>query len=233
MKIERKKISSQVLEELKKIIKENKFPPDQPLPSENELAMMFGVSRAPIREALSVLAASGIIESRQGGRSYIKKVDLSNMLEPLTFEMIPIEQIYELLEMRIIMETQAASLAAIRHDEEALTLIEKALENFYITVTNPNEVGDQADVEFHKQIVHASKNRFLIQTFENIDELYRKSIAFSLKKNIGLVEKRIQVYEEHQKIFLAIKDRDEKQAAIAMKIHLENVMSKLKALEQD
>ncbi|ASS90662.1 MULTISPECIES: FadR/GntR family transcriptional regulator [Aeribacillus] len=232
MKIERKKISSQVLEELKKMIKENKFAPNQPLPSENELAMMFGVSRAPVREALSVLAASGIIESRQGGRSYIKQVDLSNMLEPITFEMIPIDQIYELLEMRIIMETQAASLAAIRHDEKALTLMEKALENFYMTITNPNEVGDQADVEFHKQIVHASRNRFLIQTFENIDELYRKSIAFSLKKNIGLTAKRIQVYEEHQKIFLAIKDRDEKQAAIAMKVHLENVMSKFKALEQ-
>ncbi|MFC0272749.1 FadR/GntR family transcriptional regulator [Metabacillus herbersteinensis] len=228
MKIQRRKISAQVLDELKDMIKENKFPPNHPLPSENELATMFGVSRAPVREALSVLSASGIIESRQGGRSFVKEIKLANMLEMLAIELIPMEQIYELLEMRIIMETEAASLAALRHDAADLEKIEKSLNDFQITLTNLEAVGDQADVNFHKHVMNATKNNFLIQVMENIDNLYRKTISFTLKKNIGLPNKREQVFKEHQNIFLAIKERDEKKAALAMKIHLENVMSKLK-----
>lgn len=231
MKIQRRKISAQVLDELKEMIKENKFPPNHPFPSENELATMFGVSRAPVREALSVLSASGIIESRQGGRSYVKEIHLANMLDMLTIELIPMDQIYELLEMRMIMETEAASLAALRHDAADLEKIEKALNDFQITLTNLEAVGDQADVDFHKQIMNATKNPFLIQVMENIDNLYRKTISFTLKKNIGLPNKREQVFKEHQNIFIAIKERDEEKAAIAMKTHLKNVMSKLKYSE--
>ncbi|OHR70855.1 GntR family transcriptional regulator [Bacillus sp. HMSC76G11] len=231
MKIQRRKISGQVLDELKEMIKENKFPPNHPLPSENELATMFGVSRAPVREALSVLSASGIIESKQGGRSYVKEIHLANMLDLLTIELIPMDQIYELLEMRMIMETEAASLAALRHDAADLEKIEKALNDFQITLTNLEAVGDQADVDFHKQIMNATKNPFLIQVMENIDNLYRKTISFTLKKNIGLPNKREQVFKEHQNIFIAIKERDEEKAAIAMKTHLKNVMSKLKYSE--
>ena len=76
---------------------------------------MFGVSRAPIREALSVLSASGLIESRQGGGSYVKRVNLVGMLDPMTFEMVEADQVLELIEMRIIIESQAASLAALPH----------------------------------------------------------------------------------------------------------------------
>lgn len=232
MKIERKKISAQVLDQLKDMIKDSKFPQNQPMPSENELAKMFGVSRAPVREALSVLSASGIIESRQGGRSFVKEVNMAYMLESLAIQLIPMEQVIELLEMRIIMETQAAALAASRHDKSDIEKMKQALDHFEITLTNPEAVGDQADVNFHKHMIEATKNRFMVQVMENIDDLYRKAIAFSLQKNVGLPEKREQVFLEHMKIFTAIKERDEKQAANAMKIHLENVMNKLKMNEK-
>ncbi len=120
MKIERKKISAQVLDQLKEMIKEGKFPPNESMPSENELAKRFGVSRAPVREALSVLSASGIIESRQGGRSFVKEVNMADMLGSLAIEYIPVEQVFELLEMRMVMETQAAAIAALRRDEDDL-----------------------------------------------------------------------------------------------------------------
>ncbi|KIL45813.1 FadR/GntR family transcriptional regulator [Jeotgalibacillus soli] len=232
MKIERKKISAQILEQLKELIKENKFSSEQPFPSENELATMFGVSRAPVREALSVLAASGIIESRQGGRSFVREVRLASMLETLPFEVIPVEQIYEVLEMRIIIETKAASLAALRHDANDLREIEKALNDFQVTLINMEAVGAQADVNFHKHIMNATKNKFLIQVMENIDELYRKTISFTLAKNVGFPDKREQVFQEHENIFLAIKRRDGKEAELAMRTHLENVEKKLKLLHQ-
>lgn len=231
MKIERKKISAQVLDQLKEMIKEGKFPQNQPMPSENELAKLFGVSRAPVREALSVLSASGIIESRQGGRSFVKEVNMAEMLESLAIELIPVDQVFELLEMRIAMETQAAAIAALRRDEADLKKMKQALDQFEITLTNPEAVGDQADVNFHKHLIGATKNRFMIQVMENIDDLYRKAISFSLQKNVGLPEKREQVFQEHMSIFSAIRKRDERAAADAMNIHLKNVRKKLKVNE--
>ncbi|MDF2038234.1 FadR/GntR family transcriptional regulator [Cytobacillus oceanisediminis] len=231
MKIERKKISAQVLDQLKEMIKEGKFTANEPMPSENELAKLFGVSRAPVREALSVLSASGIIESRQGGRSFVKEVNMADMLGSLAIEYIPVEQVFELLEMRMIMETQAAAIAALRRDEADLEKMKLALDQFEITLTNPEAVGDLADVNFHKHLIAATKNRFMIQVMENIDDLYRKAIAFSLQKNVGLPAKREQVYQEHMSIFTAIKEQDEERAAKAMRVHLENVTKKLKVNE--
>ncbi|KAF0820785.1 Transcriptional regulator, GntR family [Bacillus sp. ZZV12-4809] len=231
MKIERKKISAQVLDQLKEMIKDGRFTANKPMPSENELAKLFGVSRAPVREALSVLSASGIIESRQGGRSFVKEVNMADMLGSLAIEYISVEQVFELLEMRMVMETQAAAIAALRRDEDDLEKMKEALDQFEITLTNPEAVGDQADVTFHKHLIAATKNRFMIQVMENIDYLYRKAIAFSLKKNVGLPAKREQVYQEHRSIYAAIKEQDEERAAKAMRVHLENVANKLKVNE--
>jgi GntR family transcriptional regulator, transcriptional repressor for pyruvate dehydrogenase complex len=225
--IERKKVSEQVFDQLKTMIKENEYPPNTKLPSENELSKMFGVSRAPIREALSVLAASGLIESRQGGGSWVREIHLVDMLESVTFEMVEIEQVYELLEMRSIIETEAAALAAFRYQIEDLDKLEKALQLFKVTVQDESSIGHEADFNFHWEIVKASKNRFLIQSIENLSELYRKALAFSLKKNVGMPRKREQVYEEHSKIFNAIKDREPEKAAYYMKTHLTNARIKL------
>ncbi|MEK4921529.1 FadR/GntR family transcriptional regulator [Cytobacillus sp. FSL R5-0569] len=228
MKIERKKISAQVLEQLNEKIKSKEFPPNQPLPSENELAKLFGVSRAPVREALSVLSASGIIESRQGGRSYVKELHLVDMMDRLTLQYISLEEVFELLELRMIMETEAAALAANRRDSSDLEKIRKALKGLEETLTNPDEVGLQADLDFHKYMIEATKNSFMVGVMDNIGDLYRKAVAFSLKKNLGLQRKRESVYLEHEAIYKAIESQDEENARKAMKNHLQNVRKKLR-----
>ncbi|MED1607074.1 FadR/GntR family transcriptional regulator [Cytobacillus kochii] len=228
MKIERKKISAQVLEQLNEKIKSKEFPPNQPLPSENELAKLFGVSRAPVREALSVLSASGIIESRQGGRSYVKELHLVDMMDRLTLQYISLEEVFELLELRMIMETEAAALAANRRDSSDLEKIKKALKGLEETLTNPDEVGLQADLDFHKYMIEATKNSFMVGVMDNIGDLYRKAVAFSLKKNLGLQRKRESVYLEHEAIYKAIETQDEENARKAMKNHLQNVRKKLR-----
>ena len=72
--IPKEKISQKISRELLVMIEEGKFPPGSKLPTEMELANLFDVSRMPIREALSVLRALGIITSQQGGGSYVEEV---------------------------------------------------------------------------------------------------------------------------------------------------------------
>lgn len=90
MQIQRKKVSELVLEKLIEMIKSGEIPPNSKLPTEKELTEKFGVSRVPIREALSVLEASGIIESKQGGGNWVKEVNLANMFERTQFQVVDI-----------------------------------------------------------------------------------------------------------------------------------------------
>lgn len=227
MKFERKKISELVLEELKKMIKAGEFPPNSKLPSETDLARLFDVSRAPIREALSVLAASGLIESRQGGRSWVKDVDLAKMLESVQFEMIRIEEVLQLLEMRTILESEAAFLAAQRHTHADLNDLANSLDIFSLTVKDKYTIGFEADYDFHRIIVRSAYNPFLTQTMENLSDLHMKAVEFSLSKNLGWEIKRKEVYEEHEKIYDAIKKRDSLAAKNAVIAHLTNASNKL------
>lgn len=228
MKLERKKTSELVLEELKKMIKAGEFPANSKLPSEMELAKLFDVSRAPIREALSVLAASGVIESRQGGRSWVKDTDLAKKLESVQFEMIGMEEVLDLLEMRTIIESEAAFLAAQRHTHADLKDLANSLEVFSLTVKDSHTVGFEADYDFHRIIVRSACNPFLTQTMDNLSDLHMKAVEFSLSKNLGWEVKRKEVYEEHKEIYEAIKNRDRLKAKNAVIAHLTNASNKLR-----
>lgn len=225
--IQRRKVSEQVLDELKRMIKEGQFPPNSKLPSETELAKMFKVSRAPVREALSVLAASGLIESKQGGGSWVKDVQLNDMLAATTLEMVSNEQVLYLLETRMILETEAAALAAQRFQETDLEALKQAQNEFQRIVEEEESIGDRADVDFHLAVVRASHNPILIQMVENIADLYHKVLRFTLKQNVGWQRKREQVFAEHEAIVSAIRQRDGQLARQKMAEHLAHVQEKL------
>lgn len=221
------KMSEQILEQLKTMIQNGEFPPETKLPSENELAKMFGVSRAPVREAISVLVASGLVESRQGGGNYVNKVLLVNLLDSVALEMVSAEEIYDLLELRTIIESEAAAFAAVRHTSEDLQKIKIALDEFEKTIKDEQEIGYEADFLFHQEIVAASKNGFIIQTVGNLRDLYKQTLNYSLKQNIGQARKRQQVYQEHLAIYKAIENKEPEKAAYYMKRHLINARHKL------
>ncbi|TKC18097.1 FadR/GntR family transcriptional regulator [Robertmurraya kyonggiensis] len=227
MRIKREKVSSLVLEELKKMIKSGEFPYNSKLPSETELAKMFGVSRSPVREALSVLAASGLIESTQGGGSWVREVNLAEMLEHVQFEMVKVQQVQDLLEMRTIIESEAAFLAAKRYKPQDIVDLEEALEAFRKASEDQFKIGYEEDYAFHRIIVRAAYNPFLTQTMENVSELHVKSLMFSLEKNLGWEEKRKEVFTEHVNIFNAIKNGDGIAARTAVIEHLTNTRIKL------
>lgn len=226
--IDRRKISEQVFDNLKILIQDGTFPVNTKLPSETELAKMFKISRSPVREALSILSAIGIVEQRQGGGNWVREVRVTDMLEKARLEMLDIEKVYELLELRTIIETEATALAAIRHKQEDIIELEQALYTLKETFVNDDTIlGDEADYNFHKIIIRSSYNSFLVQTIENTSELYHKALQFSLKQNIGLKLKREHIYEEHKAIFDAIKARNSKLAALKMRKHLHTVRKKI------
>ncbi|PMC37849.1 FadR family transcriptional regulator [Bacillus sp. UMB0899] len=227
--IVRKRVSDQIIEEIKTRIKSGEFPVDSKLPSENELAKMFNVSRVPIREALSALSSHGIIESVHGGGSWVRPKPIENLLNQSLIELISYKQIIELLETRIILETKAAFLAAQRHDDTDLNKMYQAQEMLFKELDEADKINDESDFLFHQSIVHSTKNEVLIRTLENLSDIYNRALKASLTINTKIKGKKKQVYEEHQAILKAISLRDADGAEAEMYRHLSNSLEKLKS----
>lgn len=227
--IERTKVSHQVLAEIKKLIKNGEFAVNEKLPSETVLAKRFGVSRSPVREALSVLVASGIVESKQGGGSWVRPVPIEDLLEKTSIKMISIDQMIYLIETRIILESEGAALAAQRRTEDDLKQIGIAQIELKAILDDPEEIGDKADFLFHRSIVTAAQNPVILQTIDNISDLYNKAMKVSLEINKQIRGKKYQIFKEHQAIYDAIIQKDSQKAREVMKEHLVNSRNKLES----
>ncbi|MMZ41313.1 HTH-type transcriptional regulator LutR [compost metagenome] len=232
-KVTRQKASHQVLAQLKEGISNGTFPVGEKLPSENLLAEAFGVSRVPVREALGILEVSGIISSRQGGGHRVEQHSLLSKYQPLVLEIADPGEVEALLEMREVIEQQAASMAAERHTEQELRAIELALNDFKRCTLDEGLIGHREDYLFHRAIMQASHNPFFVQILDNMHELYLGVLVYSLSKNLGRQDERQRVIDEHQRVFMAIKARDPAAATAAMQNHLSNVRGKLRRLDHE
>ncbi|MEZ2830394.1 FadR/GntR family transcriptional regulator [Serratia liquefaciens] len=232
-KVTRQKASHQVLAQLKEGISNGTFRVGEKLPSENLLAEAFGVSRVPVREALGILEVSGIISSRQGGGHRVEQHSLLSKYQPLVLEIADPGEVEALLEMREVIEQQAASMAAERHTEQELRAIELALNDFKRCTLDEGLIGHREDYLFHRAIMQASHNPFFVQILDNMHELYLGVLVYSLSKNLGRQAERQRVIDEHQRVFMAIKARDPAAATAAMQNHLSNVRGKLRRLDHE
>jgi DNA-binding FadR family transcriptional regulator len=134
----------------------------QRLPTEPELSAELGISRNTVREAMRVLAFSGLIEIRQGDGSYLRAV-----VDPLdTLKALSQCSLEQARETRHILEVEAIGLAALRRTEEDLVALREAL-----GVSGSHYHGDldtyiACDLVFHRRLVDAAHN-------PTLSELYR------------------------------------------------------------
>lgn len=225
--IKKEKLSELIYESIVEQIKIEEYKVGEKLPSENELANYYKVSRVPIREAISKLVSVGYVESSQGKGSFVKKVSITDEIMQYTYGEFNKKELFDLLEMRTILEVQSATLAATRHNADDISKIEEALSNFKKITTNQKIIGMKADYDFHETIVRSTKNDYMIQTFTNLQNVHQNALEFSLKLNIDKPRKREQVYAEHVEVYEAIKNRDSSKAAEYMQKHLFNMRRKL------
>ena len=230
-KVTRQKASHQVLAQLKAGINDGTFPVGE-LPSENVLADAFGVSRVPVREALGVLEVSGIISSRQGGGHRVEQHSLLSKYEPLVMEVADHREVEALLEMREVMEQQAARMAAERRTEQELQAIEQAHLAFRHCTLHDGQIGYRQDYLFHRAIMQASHNPFSCRSSITCTNCIWGAGVLA-QQNLGRQAERQRVIDEHERVFIAIRDGDAAAATAAMQSHLNNVRGKLRRLENE
>ncbi|WP_158219250.1 MULTISPECIES: FadR/GntR family transcriptional regulator [unclassified Achromobacter] len=234
---------------------------DNKLPSEAELAQVYGVSRPVIREAMSLLKAEGLVIAHQGRGQFVNPAG-SNVfrLEP---NVESSEDLRELFEFLLSVEVPATRLAAERRDPQGLQAIQQAYARLY-EVTNrgvggavagdladagadaaPGGVGERRpgnepadgadeDGEFHRAIVAASGNRYFMAFSDFLDARVRRMIRLARKNTRTRSAEWVwQVQQEHEAILRAIEAGDPDAASHAAAAHLNNAAARLALYQQD
>ena len=138
--------------------------PGTVLPNESDLSTQFSVSRTALREAIKVLAAKGLVESRPKTGTRVRPRGEWNMLDPdllaWQFATQPMEQLAkDLFEIRQIIEPAAAAMAAERADEDQRKAISRAFAD--MEAAPDGDASVEPDLRFHQSILAASNNEFL------------------------------------------------------------------------
>ncbi len=156
------------------------------LPSEAELCNQYGVSRSSTREAVKMLSAKGLIRSRPKQGIRIQQERYWNMFDSDVLKWIlvskpTLELLKEFLDVRVVIEPQAASLAAKHADKDDLDIINQALARIK-DADNGLDDPMEADVEFHSAVFEATKNRFFVQFTDFVSTALRVTLRYTSKK---------------------------------------------------
>jgi GntR family transcriptional regulator, galactonate operon transcriptional repressor len=193
------------------------LPPGALLPAEPEL----GASRTVLREAIKVLAAKGLVEARPKTGTRVRPRDAWNLLDP---DVLAWQQggasspslLRTLTEVRHIIEPAAAELAASRAGAGDLAAIGEALAEMERTAQTRNgnvEPFVQADMRFHLAILHACRNELL----EQMSRVVYSALLVSFRATSSLPGRASGSLPKHRAIFDAIRARDPRGAAAAMR----------------
>ncbi len=228
----REPLTAQVHRALIAYIDEARLAPGDSLPSTAALSERFNVSRPVIREALSALAALGLIELSNGRNAVVRQLD-SHLVALFLSRAIrtSVEPLTTLMELRGPLEIEAALLAATKstgRQREDLVSLEKAMRD---------AVGDAdayvaLDLELHRQIAVMSANPALLGVTEAVRGLVFEAMTRlrAHREAVGLVGDE---HDEHARIVDAIVAGDSEAAAAAMRFHMDRTALLVRAVEAE
>jgi GntR family transcriptional repressor for pyruvate dehydrogenase complex len=197
------------------------------LPPESKLCETFGVSRSILREAIRVLASKGLVEVKQGHGTFVRRprIDVteeavSNYLRTHSFSL------FQLMEVRTPIEVEVAKLAAERREQMHLNSMEESLQVMSVDSNNVDVFSD-GDRDFHQAIIDASGNRLFAIMIRSIMGYLH------INRQLGIRHFGIQVvFQEHERVFEAIKNQQPSVAAIKMKEHMAQTLMRINKVEE-
>ncbi|WP_339036266.1 FadR/GntR family transcriptional regulator [Mammaliicoccus sciuri] len=205
-KIEVQSLKSQVLQEIKQYILDKGMTEGDRLPTERAFTEMYGVSRSVVREALSYLEHTGVIETVQGRGTVIKAPDISSLVEGFLFSFqVANGSKNDLLSLRIIFECAAI---------EEIVKLDKDISDLKAIVNEDVINHYENDKAFHQTLLSATGNVLLEQLSSVI-----QSYFYHIEEE-GKEINYIQTNEMHKKIIEAIANKDVQLAKELMTTHL-------------
>jgi GntR family transcriptional repressor for pyruvate dehydrogenase complex len=207
----------------------DRFQPGDTLPSEGQLAQTLGVSRLTLREATRSLQARGLLEISQGRRPTVAAPNgtlVGDFFE--TAVRRDPRALLDLLEVRRALEVHISTLAAKRAGKGDIADMEMSI-NAMRAGGNEPATFHAADVRFHENLASASGNRLLVFLIEALADPLRESRLQSFAGHVARGGTVDDVIQQHEAILNAIRARNPKAAAQAMRDHLQQTEDDLRA----
>jgi GntR family transcriptional repressor for pyruvate dehydrogenase complex len=194
------------------------------LPPERELCATYGVSRTVVREAVKLLESHGLVRIERGRGTVVQEARPDHVAQSVRLMLRRSNGALEqLLEVRRILETGMAGLAADRRTEADLRAMQASLDTMAEKPGEPAGYVD-ADLEFHYRIAEATHNPVLLALIGPLGELLRES-RIATFSGPEFVRMRTR---QHRAIYDAIRDRDADAARALMGEHLGDTLQDLK-----
>ena len=223
--------ASNIAEELARLVL-HELQPGMSLPSEGELATRFEVSRLTVREAVKMLAGRGLVDLGRGRRAIVIQPTGTAFADYMTalIRHDP-KGLFDLIEMRLSLEVQSATLAAKRATRAGIAALEAEIDGMRAAVDDGRQGFDpeeseqrfhQHDVGFHEAIALSSGNRLISSLFEAMAEPLKRSFALSRRGHDARGYSVNDTIAAHEAILAAIRAGNPKAAGAAMRTHLED-----------
>lgn len=214
------------------------YVPGEKLPSERKLQQEFGVGRLALREALSRMNATGIVETAHGKGTFVqdrlKSQTLKNILSP-HFSLDNSKRLKEFADVRAMVESEIVGLLALQRRDSDIETLEEIL-NRKFDDSVPNDVIARWDLRFHKQLAELVDNKLL----RMIHEALISHIEFFLHGYVKSQKNPNEVMEAHRPILEAIKEGNNEEASKRMRLHVsygmqdyENFMTTSRSVRYD
>jgi len=226
------KVGEQVYDQMKEMLVSGAWNQGEKIPSENDLAAQFGVSRITVRQAIQRLAALGLLETRVGEGSFVKTINLvegMNSLIPMVYlERTAME---ELFEFREIIEAESVILATKYSTKEDISELKYILDKMISYEKESNMTAlVKADVDFHYKITEMTKNKFLIKTMAIIRDVFENAIR-ETTYDVGIKTGIDSIYY-HKEILQGIKGKNPEKASNFMREHVKKTSELFKKTER-
>ena len=195
------------------------------LPTEPELMKSFGVSRTVVREAAALLISRGLVEVRPRRGMTVKAPDGSGIAESLVAQLqMSHVSLDQLLEVRLMLESSMAQIAAVNRTEGDLRLLDKNLAEMSTSVDRDHTID--LDVAFHEAMAAATHNPFFLMVTKPINDLLR----LLYHDKLGYMSLRETTVFEHRQIVESVRERNCKGAEESTRNHLSRVAKTIQDL---
>ena len=219
--VARTSVSDEIIAQIVDLIARGELEPGQRLPAERELCKQFGVGRTSLREALRSLAVMGILDGRVGEGTFVSADNEKHLANVLQWGLLlDRKRVQDLIETRLMLETQTAFLAAQRATEADLAELSTTLEGMAGALDQPDQYLG-FDVQFHLCIARATHNSILYSLLGMIRNYLQEWIEGSLAEPAAEVGRRARLsLQEHEKIVAALRRGRAEEARQAMSAHI-------------
>lgn len=209
-RISKDSVSELVYNQLRENVVSGKWVPGDKIPSENQLASLFGVSRMSVRVGIKKMITLGLLEAKVGEGTFVKEFSPGNYLTELVPMVLRPKNQIEILEYRKALETEVIRLAIKRASEKEILELEKLYQDM-CSACRKSDIDEyfRLDLEFHYYLFKMSQNSMLISTFETLKELLFIHY-FSTVKDAWETDgiPRLDEDDEHYNILMGLKKRD-------------------------